>query len=467
MKRFIKRRFLPFLAVLVVLIGALVIPIGAADIDWSKYPTSNLFDFESYVLKNPTVINGTGSVNYNAGTVYLKSSAEDNYVQLTITIALTPNTQYSLSCNSTAVGQLFVFRDHNDYDASIRMESPSLSFNSGSTGKVWIRIDNDNVKGSNTFSNFMLNVGSTPYPYQPYVPGLLRGEYERGFNAALDEVTGTLSPLHSATNVKFSWTDIGDFGSGKVNSYSIDIPGSDLVNLTYYFMNGCFNVSLFLWDEMGYDGDRIYPTSFDVEITWPEYLNSSNIDVVLQGQHGGTVSSSLVQISTKGDLDVATFREEYVVNGGDGERRVASFSKNLQFNKLTLHVGSSTLLGSYGPYQYLDFCFGLFSSGTYAQGYSAGLKEGLAMDRQEALNDYYQAGQKVGYDKGYTVGKKDGLTISENGDWRNLILAVVEAPVNTFQSLFNFKILGLDMRAAFGALMTMCVVLIVVKKVVL
>ena len=59
------------------------------------------------------------------------------------------------------------------------------------------------------------------------------------------------------------------------------------------------------------------------------------------------------------------------------------------------------------------------------------------------------------------------MNLSKTGDWRNLITAVVEAPVNTFQSLFNFEILGLDMRVAFGTIMSICVLLIIIKKVIL
>ena len=47
------------------------------------------------------------------------------------------------------------------------------------------------------------------------------------------------------------------------------------------------------------------------------------------------------------------------------------------------------------------------------------------------------------------------------------MLAVTEAPINTFQSLFNFEILGLDMRLAFGSILAVCVLLIILKKVLL
>ena len=99
----------------------------------------------------------------------------------------------------------------------------------------------------------------------------------------------------------------------------------------------------------------------------------------------------------------------------------------------------------------------------YGTGYAAGYADGLSSDSSSA----YDTGYAEGYDIGFAGGKKEGLEISNTGDWKSLMLAVVEAPINTFQSLFNFEILGLDMRLAFGSILSVCVLLIIIKKVVL
>lgn len=102
--------------------------------------------------------------------------------------------------------------------------------------------------------------------------------------------------------------------------------------------------------------------------------------------------------------------------------------------------------------------FSLYSnSHEYTQGYESGY--------HDALNGDTSATFQKGYAEGFSEGKKEGLNIAKTGDWKQLITAVVEVPVNTFQSLFHFEILGLDMRVAFGAIIMMCVVVIILKKV--
>lgn len=76
-------------------------------------------------------------------------------------------------------------------------------------------------------------------------------------------------------------------------------------------------------------------------------------------------------------------------------------------------------------------------------------------------------GYTIGFSDGKTTGYQEGLETAEKGTWENLIGAVVEAPVNAFQGLFNFEIMGLNMQAAFGSMLAICVLLIIVKKVVM
>lgn len=99
----------------------------------------------------------------------------------------------------------------------------------------------------------------------------------------------------------------------------------------------------------------------------------------------------------------------------------------------------------------------------YGTGYAAGYVDGLSAESGQV----YDQGYADGYNEGFLGGKQEGLELSKNGDWKQLMLAVVEAPINTFQSLFNFEILGLDMRLAFGSILAVCVLLIIVKKVIL
>ncbi len=102
-------------------------------------------------------------------------------------------------------------------------------------------------------------------------------------------------------------------------------------------------------------------------------------------------------------------------------------------------------------------------TGEYFKGYDVGYADGS----NKTAEDARQEGYKDGYKNGVIDGKKEGISISNSGEFGNLIAAVVEAPVNTFQSMFNFEILGMNMQKAIGAVLALCVVAIIVKKVVL
>lgn len=99
--------------------------------------------------------------------------------------------------------------------------------------------------------------------------------------------------------------------------------------------------------------------------------------------------------------------------------------------------------------------------------YSTGYDDGYEFASEEFYDEGYTDGRASGYTDGFTAGKQEGVAISENADWRNLFTAVVEVPVNTFMSLLSFELLGLDMRVFVGSLLSLCLVLIIVKKVIL
>lgn len=98
----------------------------------------------------------------------------------------------------------------------------------------------------------------------------------------------------------------------------------------------------------------------------------------------------------------------------------------------------------------------------YAQGESAGYTQGESAGYQ---NGYQEAEERYSgdYERGRLAGYREGLETAENGDWKALFSAVVDAPIQTLQGMFNFEILGFDMRFAIGGIITLCVTLIVVK----
>lgn len=82
-----------------------------------------------------------------------------------------------------------------------------------------------------------------------------------------------------------------------------------------------------------------------------------------------------------------------------------------------------------------------------------------------------QYGEGVGYTQGYNVGKNDGYNLGYNTalnnrdiyTFDNLLSAVIDVPVRTFTSLFNFEILGVNLSGFFLGLLTCCIVITIVR----
>ena len=73
----------------------------------------------------------------------------------------------------------------------------------------------------------------------------------------------------------------------------------------------------------------------------------------------------------------------------------------------------------------------------------------------------YYSGYNVGYENGYT----NGVAESNEYSFAGLLGAVIDVPVKTFTSLFNFEILGVNLSSFFYALLTVATILTIVKLV--
>ena len=74
-------------------------------------------------------------------------------------------------------------------------------------------------------------------------------------------------------------------------------------------------------------------------------------------------------------------------------------------------------------------------------------------------NQQYNQGQQAGYDKGYSA----GITAGGNNSFLSLITAVVDAPITAFTSLFNFDILGFNVKNVILSILTAALVIACVR----
>lgn len=99
--------------------------------------------------------------------------------------------------------------------------------------------------------------------------------------------------------------------------------------------------------------------------------------------------------------------------------------------------------------------------GYYNEGYNSGYNNGFAdgvESQQMEMTDTYNAGYSAGYQAGYDTDSTIGTIFSG-------IIQIALVPVNFFLGVFNFEILGINLRAFIQALFTVAITIIIVKAV--
>lgn len=134
----------------------------------------NIFDYK-YWADNITVIRGTKTVNGNSITI--TATDTDSYTNYRGTYEVlfpkvTTNTNYTLSWDrdsGSARGLIYVFDEGGSAITSVQSTAKKVTFNSGSNTFIQFRFGVQASGNSITYSNIMLEKGSTATAYEPHI----------------------------------------------------------------------------------------------------------------------------------------------------------------------------------------------------------------------------------------------------------------------------------------------------------
>ena len=93
---------------------------------------------------------------------------------------------------------------------------------------------------------------------------------------------------------------------------------------------------------------------------------------------------------------------------------------------------------------------------SYQDGYDSGYRNGLS----DGYDNGYTAGHQEGYSQGYNEGINQDMTIATIFSG---CLSVAMVPINFFLAIFNFEILGINIADFVSALLSVCIVIIIVR----
>lgn len=86
------------------------------------------------------------------------------------------------------------------------------------------------------------------------------------------------------------------------------------------------------------------------------------------------------------------------------------------------------------------------------------------LDRINGKNTYNYDEYREGYDDGYIDGFNEGFNADSTAvTIFNGILNIALVPINVFLAMFNFEILGINISGAISAILSVCVVIIVIR----
>lgn len=174
------------------------------------------------------------------------------------------------------------------------------------------------------------------------------------------------------------------------------------------------------------------------------------------------------QVITQVSINICFSTLYTVVNNGSANvvgivNKAVFDSINTQYNYPTSNTANYAITSftsdTYRLGDVSNFTYWQSYASIYDDGYDAGVSDGYELGDAD--------GYTFGYNDGYNAGKADGFTDgvanANEYSFAGLLGAVFDVPVQTFQGLFNFEILGVNLSGFFLALLTLMIILAITK----
>ena len=308
------------------------------------------------------------------------------------------------------------------------------------------------IKTIDTSFNLMFEESTGYSPYVPY-NNILQVNYDFDFRVLNSNYTNFTT---LEFGIGYNIQDTNGYTYASIYSYEGDRhirTINDLIPIAYSFLPSCSFFTFYRYDFNNIDLDPNY--SFRLYYAF-DYIQSYDNLIPFNG------NIKYVVIGSYKDRDSYFHFDNYAFY----DQSVLDFLSNEKYNFISYVDENGNNLNFFIP---LDS----FVDGSYFVKRTYFLSEdsvGSAMYEQGFVNGF-SSGENKGYTDGYNVGKNDGYNLGyntalENDDrysFTNLIASVIDVPVNTFTSLLNFEILGVNLSGFFLGLLTCCIILGVIR----
>lgn len=397
---------------------------------------SNL-SFSNNLFNNYNVVYGNSVNIISIDNDKVEIETIGNWARAINNIDVKPNTTYTFSAiiiggNNSALRIEQLSRQSNVINGD---GLANLTFNSGNNTRLQFELysylaGNYNSSFITSYSNIMLNEGTTALPYEPYITGSMI--YNQGYQQGL--LVNASSALYKAFN---GATAKLLHNNEVVESDSIVLSDDDL----YLDIANFPNIFSYLNDD---ETNRHYSLSIS--------LNSA-------------INNELVVLLNNSILDTTLTLSNSMGGYQESFSRLESSLYTIIANSQGRYFDTIIYDALYAP-DYIDFKLNLdLSQLTFQEGYDAGVEDGFYNGSNQGYQDGYYKGYDAGELKGYQDGYNDGtLDNIEVAGMRTLFNSILSYPVNMISTIFDFDFMGVNITSLIMFIVSLAIVIFVVKK---
>lgn len=310
------------------------------------------------------------------------------------------------------------------------INSFTFTLNSNTTKILWY----SNATGS--YTNLMLNSGSSAIVYEPYgkvwyssqgnyspLFKVLNGTTARAYNSNITDLQTLLNTTPTMTEV-VNWSSSYGWSSGSIS------------NIQHAILDAS-------------QGDPFF------RVNRPIILLSLNTPLVVDNLTFYRIDNNQIRYIYLYFFD-GSMESVSIADSSDVSTKYVNWynynNKALSYIAFDCEPGYDMVTDISQPSY----------SMVYADGYDAGSSDGYKEGYQMGLKDGSNGGYQLGYDRG----KQDGIQIGSNqsNTLYGMVIAVVDAPINIFKSIFNFDILGINIVGIVFGIITLLLIIYLIKK---
>lgn len=280
-------------------------------------------------------------------------------------------------------------------------------------------------------------------------------DYNDGYNSGYDE--GYNAGVTDGTQSGYDDGYADGYDEGYTNGVAdeIYITSQAFLSSAYRYMKKVENgvMSKYVY--------TLYENTEDKEIPLDGLFFAAS-DLAVFSDYGAPVPRDIHEIDTTGTSNIYEIvsKSQYALRFDSRLDQARWLVDNPMDNLVLFPTNDELTAGAFPAYYVMN-------DRSLLERFVSGAGAAFDLGYQGGYNDGYDAGDGAGYNRGYGVGFNDGQVDASSGNYTFLALigSVLDAPISAFKGLLDFDLLGVNMSSFVLAIMSLCVIIVIIRVV--